>query len=251
GSAWKQQGPVILQDMPCAELQAANERTGMQLESLVAIPILDGHKLINVVVLGIGPGYGGLEIWSRDDRDELSLSGSFYRGLDSFEYMSQFVRFPRGSGLPGACWKECRPKMVNNPDTNPNFIRSFAKDPAFLDTCLGIPVSRDFGSSAYVLLALSSSQCPLAKQIDVVSCESGKPTEDEPHPTVAPIEVFSTQGSLMNDGWIATVCDQLAVSRKAILSRSGIQRDDRENASLVIPFFERNRLTSYVALKLT
>ena len=182
GSAYQQKSVVIFQDRPCVTLDQIQQHTGLSLESLVAIPLFAEGNLINVVVLGLDSGYGGLEIWSRDDRDELSVSGSYYRGLDSFEYMSQFVRFPKGAGLPGHCWKYSEANMVIDPGRNPNFVRSFDQDVASLTNCLGIPISRAYGFPASVLLLLSASGSPFAKRCDIVKFqwdaipEDGSPT---------------------------------------------------------------------------
>ena len=56
-----------------------------------------------------------------------------------------------------------------------NFIRSFDRDPADLGQCIGLPISREYGFPASILLLLSNSERPLGSAIDVWRCESQKP----------------------------------------------------------------------------
>ena len=127
GSAWKQHGPVILQGENSAVLQHVRSNAGVPITALLAIPVYRDYHLINVIVFGVTDGNGGIEIWTRDERDELAISGSYYEGLPSFEFISQYVRFPKGAGVPGACWKDGRPRIVPQPHAAPGFIRSFDK----------------------------------------------------------------------------------------------------------------------------
>ena len=171
GSAWQQEGAVIMQG-PSAYLDEVVAAAGTSVKALIAIPVYCEFTLLNVIVLGLAEGNAGLEIWTRDDRDELSVSGSYYDGLSSFEFISRYVRFPKGAGLPGSCWKTGRPKMIDAPDKDPDFIRSFDRDPAKPDQCIGIPISREYGFPASILLLLSDVEKPLAKHIDILRCET-------------------------------------------------------------------------------
>lgn len=244
GSAWKQKSAVVIRDHEAVVLRDACQRCGFELNALIAIPFVDDTNRVTVVVFGIGEGYGGFEIWAKDDRDELSINGSYYSGLDSFEFISQYVRFPRGSGLPGASWKLRQPKMVLNPGVDASFIRSFAKDPAELTACVGIPVMCDYASDGSALLLLSSTQQPVASRIDILSCESPAPSKDQPKPSVKYVAAHSTPAETNGAPTVfQAVCDQLSQSRSVLLLREGARGlQPGTNASVVIPFFDGRQL---------
>ena len=84
GSAWKQKGPVILEGENSSVLQHVNSVSGVPIKALLAIPVYNDYTLVNVVVFGLTAGHGGVEVWSRDDRDELAINGAYYEGLESF-----------------------------------------------------------------------------------------------------------------------------------------------------------------------
>ena len=89
GMAWNQRRAVILQEAPSELLQRIGTQNGLELIALIAYPIMRGHDVLGVVVFGISDGPGAFEVWSRDDRDELSISASYYSGLKSLEFMSR------------------------------------------------------------------------------------------------------------------------------------------------------------------
>lgn len=240
GSAMRQRAPVIFQDMPCADLERIQNATGIDITAILAFPIYFEDKLINVVAFGLIDGHGAAEIWTRDDRDELSISGSFYRGLDSFEYISQHVKFPKGAGLPGACWKHGIPKMVNDPNGNPNFIRSFDQDPATLTSVIGLPISRSYGYPASILLLMSSEANPLSKYAAIVKVEADEPTEEVPLP-----EIEATEIECSSDGNDALTWQQAAVDGVAASGRCSIVTvdglGDGYHSAIVVPFTKKGR----------
>ena len=152
--AWNQRSAVILQEAPSELLQRISTQNGLELTALIAYPIIHGHDVLSVVVLGIGCGPGAFEVWSRDDRDELSISASYYSGLKSLEFISRYVRFPKGAGLPGVVWKSRQPKLVVNLAKSPDFMRSFDSGETQPDTGLGLPVA--LGLNQRVVLAVET-----------------------------------------------------------------------------------------------
>lgn len=167
GMAWHQRHAVVLQESPSELLQQLGTRKGLDLSALVAFPVIRGHEVLSVVVLGISPGPGAFEVWSRDDRDELSISASYYSGLKSFELISRHVRFPKGAGLPGTVWKTGRCQLAGNLAHSPGFMRSFAADETELNTGLGLPVGSSAGNCDSVLLMLSSYAKPVARAMEI------------------------------------------------------------------------------------
>ena len=199
------------------------------------------------MTLGLVDGYGAAEIWTRDDRDELSISGSFYRGLESFEYMSQHVKFPKGAGLPGYCWKFGVPKMLDNPGGNPNFIRSFDRDPATLTSVVGLPISRTYGYPASILLLMSSESLPLSSYAAVLKVDADQPDEDTPFPAVTVTGIESSSNHKTELTW-----HQAAVDRVATCGRCVIINDDAIGDGLqcgiAIPFTRKGRIDRVVVL---
>ena len=167
GMAWNQRHAVILQEAPSDLLERIGAQNGLELTALVAYPIMKGHDVLSVVVFGISDGPGAIEVWSRDDRDELSISASYYFGLKSVEFMSRYVRFPKGAGLPGTVWKTGQPKLAVDLPHNSNFMRSFTTDEAILHTGLGLPVGSTAGHSDSILLLLSSYGKPIASAFEI------------------------------------------------------------------------------------
>ncbi len=176
GMAWNQRRAVILQEAPSELLQRIGTRNGLELIALIAYPIMRGHDVLSVVVFGIRAGPGAFEVWSRDDRDELSISASYYSGLKSLEFMSRYVRFPKGAGLPGTVWKTGLPKLAPDLGHNPNFMRSCDADETELNIGLGLPVGSAAGHAESILLLLSSQAAPIALAFEIWT--PGTVTED-------------------------------------------------------------------------
>lgn len=210
---------------------------------MLAIPVYREFILVDVIVFGLAQGNGGIELWTRDDRDELGISGSCYRGLESFEFISRFVKFPKGAGLPGYSWKFGQPKIIDRPQTNPDFIRSFDRDPAHIERCIGLPIGREYGFPASVLLMLSDQATPLANEMDVWHCESEAPSDDNPTPRIAFQNSHSEVGSEIKQEWCQTICDQMSQSRATVL----IEKSDELPAAdfklgIALPIFDGQQI---------
>ena len=248
GSAWKQQGPVILQGENSAVLQHVRGIAGVPINALLAIPVYRDYDLVNVVVFGVTDGNGGIEIWSRDERDELAISGAYYEGLPSFEFISQYVRFPKGAGVPGACWKDGRPRIVPRPHAAPGFIRSFDKDPAHLADCIGLPIGREYGFAGSVILLLSDESKPFARNFDLWQCESSAPSDSDSDPAIK-FSGSSSKASDFDPAWCQQICDQVARERGTILlnSETGNLPDGFE-FGVVMPFFAKESINELAVL---
>jgi hypothetical protein len=248
GSAWKQQGPVILQGENSTVLANARSHAGIPIDALLAIPIFRDYDLVNVVVFGVTNGNGGIEIWTRDERDELAISGSWYEGLASFEFISQYVRFPKGAGVPGACWKDGRPRIVPRPAEAPGFIRSFDKDPAHLADCIGLPIGRDYGFAGSIILLLSDESKPFARNFSLWQCESSAPSESDPDPTIK-FSGSSSNASDFSPAWCQQICDEVAKERGTVIlhAESG-NLPDGFQFGVVIPFFAKESINDLAVL---
>jgi len=209
---------------------------------MIAIPIYREFILVDVIVLGLSDGNGGFELWTRDDRDELGISGACYRGLESFEFISRYVKFPKGAGLPGHAWKHGQPKIIDRPQTNPEFIRSFDRDPAHIERCIGLPIGREYGFPASVLLMLSDVQTPIANEMDVWNCKSAAPTEEEPLPSVTFKNSHSEPGSNDEQQWCQRVCDQIATTRATVLLGEFDELPSSYRLGIAMPIFDGQKI---------
>lgn len=247
GSAIKQRASVIFQDMPSTDLQRVRSESGVDISAILAFPVYFEDRLVNVVTLGLVDGHGAAEIWTRDDRDELSISGSFYRGLESFEFMSQHVKFPKGAGLPGYCWKFGVPKMLNDPGGNPNFIRSFDRDPATLTSVVGLPISRTYGYPASILLLMSSQSHPFSNYAAVLKVDADQPTEETPLPFIKVSSIENSSNDVSEVTWHQTAVDRVAqCGRCCLLNDEAI--GDGYQSGIAIPFTKKGRVDRVVVL---
>ncbi len=242
GSAWQQESPVILQGLSSAEIQIAAQEADVPITAMLAIPIYREFILVDVIVLGLAQGNGGIELWTRDDRDELGISGSCYRGLESFEFISRFVKFPKGAGLPGYSWKFGQPRIIDRPQTNPDFIRSFDRDPAHIERCIGLPIGREYGFPASVLLMLSDQSTPFANEMDVWHCASESPTEEHPSPKIRFQNSHSEVGSEEKQKWCQTICDQIAETRSTVLISQGNELPPQFELGIAMPIFDGQKI---------
>ncbi|MDA1232531.1 MAG: hypothetical protein O2856_17295 [Planctomycetota bacterium] len=195
GLAWNQRSAVIFHEAPSELLQRIGTQNGLNLTSLIAYPIMRGHDALSVVVFGISDGPGAFEIWSRDDRDELSISSSYYQGLKSLEFISRYVRFPKGAGLPGKVWKSGQPKLAGDLTNSATFMRSCEADETVLQTGLALPVGSSAGNCDSVLLLLSAEQMPIANAFAVWA--PGSVTDD-----TVEFQCVASDWNSKNDDWI-------------------------------------------------
>lgn len=182
GMAWNQRHAIILQEAPSDLLDQIGAKNGMELAALIAYPVMKGQSVLSVIVFGVSSGPGAFEVWSRDDRDELSISASYYSGLKSFEFISRYVKFPKGAGLPGTVWKTGQPRLASDLPRSAGFMRSFAADETELNIGLGLPVGSAAGHSDSILLLLSSNSKPVAVGFEIWQPQASA-TADSPHLT--------------------------------------------------------------------
>ncbi len=201
GRAWHQKSATILQEDPSELLDKISRDCGTSLTAVVAIPVFRQHEIRGVVVLGLGEGFGGAEIWNRDDRYELAVSVAHYVGLPSFEFITRYTRFPKGAGVPGQVWESGTPQLLRNLNGSGAFIRSFGNDPARISEVVGLPIGSSHGFADSVLLLLSSEQTPLARHIAMLNNESTDSTwqaslEQHVNGHQAPVLYWSNDGRL-------------------------------------------------------
>lgn len=154
------------------DLENSNGVTDFQ--AAMAIPIIADRQVKACLVLSLAcptNSMGAFEIWSRDERDELGLNGAVFSGLRRFATISNHVRFPRGSGLPGQSWEDRQAKLITGLGSNPNFMRAAGARAGGLDVGVGLPVMTTEHDLNSVILILSSVSTPIAKLFEVWDIE--------------------------------------------------------------------------------
>ena len=171
GTAWQQKAVSIVHRDDVGQLDRINVRSDHDLTAVLAIPVFFQQEIRGVVVIGLGDGFGAAEIWTRDDRDELAVSASHYAGLESFEFITRYTRFPKGAGVPGRVWQSGLPYLLQKLGHSDSFIRSFGNDEAEIGAAIGLPIGHERGFPASVLLLLSSTATPIASLTELWECE--------------------------------------------------------------------------------
>lgn len=246
GIAWKQKTATILQETPSelmASLNAAADAAAGNLSAFVAIPLFCQQQLQGVVVLGLSDAFGAMEVWGRDDRDELAVTSGHYAGLPSFEFITRYTRFPKGAGLPGMVWKLGVAQLAQNLDTSSGFIRSFGKDPATITSALGLPVASQRGFPASVLLLLSAQDTPLSGLTELWTCRSQQVDDRPLEATVESIETIGGTKSENLAGWQREVLSRINGSGQPLLLGSdSLSLPPGATFSVTLPIYRQTEL---------
>ena len=139
------------------------------LGAAVAIPVFRENEIVSVVAMataGAPEMTGVFEIWSPiGEYDELGLSQGYFGDLGRFKNVSSFVRFEKGSGLPGQVWDLHQSVIHDNLSSHPGFLRAAGASAGKLSTAIGISVAGSEFVSAVLLI--SSDATPIAKGFEV------------------------------------------------------------------------------------
>lgn len=137
---------------------------------VVGVPIIAEDELKAVLTLEVeclDEASGAIEIWSRDSRDELALTGAVFSNLNRFARVTQHVRFPRASGLPGESWEDREPKLISGLGRSPGFMRASGARVGGLEVGLALPIMTTEHNLHSVLVFLSSTRSPIAKVFEI------------------------------------------------------------------------------------
>ncbi|MCM2374856.1 GAF domain-containing protein [Aporhodopirellula aestuarii] len=146
----------------------------------IAIPVHCDGRVVSVVVLlarssesSSSLPIGVFEVWEPIGiYDEVALKDGYYGTMERFHNVSSFVRFERGSGLPGQVWEERCGVIHDDLANHPGFLRAAGASADLLRTAIGIPVASDAFRSTAVLI--SSSENPIARGIEVWKVQPGR-----------------------------------------------------------------------------
>ena len=142
--------------------------------AILALPIHRGGEVISVVAmvaksrLADGtPTAGVMEVWKHvPPYDELALATGAYGAMERFAGVSRFVRFEKGSGLPGQVWDQNLPVVHDDLSNHPGFLRAAGASAEILRTAVGCPITAGGDWIASVLL-ISSTVSPMARGFEV------------------------------------------------------------------------------------
>lgn len=254
GQAWHQKSPVIFHEQPSHLLDEFRRTSGVPLTAIIVVPVFRLHEICGAVVLGLGEGNGAMEVWSRDERDELGVSASYYQGLPALEFISRYTRLPRGSSLPGKVWKTEEPKLIVNPTASEDFVRSLGTDSTRIGAAIGIPVGSSHGFAGSVLVMLSDSEQPVSNGTELWFCEAeSAANDDDPIPTLAAVHTAAfhsapDHSALTQEPWRQNVMESIRLTQGPVL----VTTDDLTPSAgniLAMPVYHGKRLTSVLALR--
>jgi len=137
--------------------------------AVLTFPIYRAGQIVSVVALAAAAdpaALGVFEIWEPyGEFAEVKLTQGYYSQLDRFQSVSSFIRFEKGSGLPGSVWQRRCAVVHNDLPNHPGFLRAAGASAEALTTAIGIPIfDDDFVAS---VLLISSSKSPLARGLEI------------------------------------------------------------------------------------
>ncbi len=199
----------------------------------IALPILITNEVVAVVLFTTGVADDGkiaLERWSRTERDELGLSESAYRGLAHFETISPYVKFPRGSGLPGETWDDRKARIIARIDQSKAFMRAAGARKEGLRYGLGIPIMATEHELEDVLVILSTVDFPFQQAM-----ETWLPSDDQTELSLVQssyaVGISSPQRNKVNYGD--------GIVGQCYASRIPVMMHDADDDSSLIPLFDQ------------
>jgi len=137
--------------------------------AVLIFPIYRDGGVVSVVALAASDdssALGVFEVWEPvGTHDEVRLAKGYYSQLERFQNVSTFVRFEKGSGLPGTVWDRHRAVVHNDLPNHPGFLRAAGASAEALTTAVGIPIFDDEFVASVVLI--SSAKSPLARGVEI------------------------------------------------------------------------------------
>ena len=150
--------------------QDADPSGDASMAAAIAIPVHRGGRVISVVALALKPasdGVGVFEIWEPvGSHDEVALRDGYFAHLERFSNVSSFIRFERGSGLPGQAWASGQAVIHDDLPNHPGFLRAAGASAGLLQTAIGLPVM-DGEALMSVAMLISSAATPIARGFEV------------------------------------------------------------------------------------
>lgn len=155
----------------CIDNQAESLPPGIA--AMMAIPIYRDESTQSIVVFAARDAdeshadpIGVFEVWEPiGPYEEVALSAGFFGKMERFQNVSSFVRFEKGSGLPGSVWQNRRAQVQDDLANHPGFLRAAGASADLLQSAVGIPVANEAYCGTAILI--SSAVTPVARGIEV------------------------------------------------------------------------------------
>ncbi|WDI41159.1 GAF domain-containing protein [Bremerella sp. P1] len=199
----------------------------------IALPILITNEVVAAILFTVHASDDckiGLERWSRTERDELGLADSAYRGLAHFETISPYVKFPRGSGLPGETWDDRKSRIIARIDQAKAFMRAAGARKEGLRYGLGIPIMATEHELECVLVILSTADFPFQQAM-----ETWLPSEDQTELSL----VQSSYAVGISSPQRATVSYGEGIVGQCYASRIPVMMHSAEDDASLVPLFDQ------------
>lgn len=239
--------------------------TGLPVDSssAIAMPVFRGGKIVSIVCLiarakdeTVEDPIGVFEVWEPIGAyEEVALKAGSYGKMERFQNVSSFVRFEKGSGLPGQVWQNRCGIIHDQLAEHPGFLRAAGASADLLRTAIGIPVADEEFHAAAVLI--SSQSTPIARGMEV-----WKVLEDSNE-----FELSSSAYYQLGDGYALPIGSRTmgneAFFAKVLDEKRAVVTDDPDmllagrspdtalpgpTSGLAIPFFDGQTLTSVTTL---
>ena len=236
------------------EIVVRSDSPDVPFRAAIAFPIYRSEKVVSVVALATSDeeSIGVFEVWSPIGRyQELNLCSGYFGDLARFQNVSSFVRFEKGSGLPGQVWNGLMAVIHDDLSNHPGFLRAAGAAADALSTGIGIPVCGSNYSSSVLLI--SSQTTPMARGFEVWKCEPGGLKLNSCSYTTEELAVEVGSHCAASEGLFGLV----EQSGRAVLSSNPevllVGRTHRFASNnigfgIAIPFYESDVLTSVTIL---
>ena len=226
----------------------------------IAIPVLQGSRVICVVVLTSksqenDPTLSGVfEAWEPVGvYDELALQAGFFGSMERFRNVSSFVRFEKGSGLPGQVWDRKRSVIHRDLPNHPGFLRAAGASADSLSAAIGIPIASKVYHGTAVLI--SSLKTPIARAMEVWDVEENHYSladsvclgfdQSLSLTPDAKVEGGASLMAMVAEAGTAVLCDDV---QKIFAGRDADAKLPETACGLAIPFYDGEQLTSITTL---
>lgn len=261
------------EDSPLGQLAAKAVSTGSAelmpadhlydgIASAMAVPIFRGGQVISVVAFAIPAadvGTGVFEIWEPVGiYEEVRLRTGYFAQLERFCNVSSFVRFEKGSGLPGQAWSARRCVIHDDLPNHAGFLRAAGASAGLLRTALAIPVidisdasTSDASDQRMTSVAtlISSDATPIAKGYEVWSVDGNEFTLRSCAYQTLPTAARLAPGCVLSsdEGWPSVMQHHhgaVVIEDDANMSVGRNGSAESASAMLLIPFYVGERLDS-------
>ncbi len=227
----------------------------------IAIPVHRSGRVVSVAVLSAkvlnadrDDLVGVFEVWEPIGvYEELALHHGYFGKMDRFQNVSSFVRFEKGTGLPGQVWQQRKSVIHDDLSNHPGFLRAAGASADLLVTAIGIPVASTAFHSTAVLI--SSRVSPIARGFEVWQADDScfsflggayrELGEDIQLPPEATLPLDAGLPGLAANAGGAVLCQDI----KTIFAGRNHDTELPETAcGLAIPFYDGDKLTNVTTL---